>query len=140
MAKMGTAIKNRSMRTNDGIGIPNPGRSPSNAGPLNRDTTYSNETAFNFPTMGDAALNGKIEGMDSWQQSVNLDDPGFDASGGWLYKQGTPYGEAAMFNQLPPGHDISDQKYAAIYEMPLRMVTAISYPGDGAFPVRDIPE
>jgi hypothetical protein len=140
MAFKGDAIKNRSYRTNDGSSIPDPGRAAVNKGFLNRNTDYSNETAFNDTTASDRSMNGQITGMQSWRKDENLDDPGLDASGGWLYKQGTPYGEAAMFNQLPPGQDINDQNYAAIYEMPLKTVTAIGYPGDGAFPVRDIPE
>lgn len=141
MAYKGKAITNRDIRTNDGVSIPNPGRAPVERGPLNRDTPYTNQTEFNdSQTMGDRSMNGAIVGMDSWRKQENLDDPGLDSSGGWLYKQGTPFGETAMFNQLPPGQDISDQNYAAIYEMKLKTVTEISYPGDGAFPVRDVPE
>lgn len=83
---------------------------------------------------------GVIRGMQSWQQNVNLDDPGFDASGSCFYKHGTPYGEAAMFNQLPPGPDISDQKYALINEMPFKSITDLGYPGDGGFEFKDVSE
>ena len=60
---------------------------------------------------------------------------------GYLDKQGTPYGESAKFNCMPPGMDIDNQMYAEINEMPLRKLTHESYPGDGWMPApRDIPE
>ena len=60
---------------------------------------------------------------------------------GYLDKQKTPYGEAAKFNFLPPGMDISNQENAEIHEMPLRILVAESYPGDGWMPQpRDVPE
>lgn len=60
---------------------------------------------------------------------------------GYIDKQGTPYGEAAKFNFLPPGMDISDQENAEIHAMPLRKLVSESYPGDGWTPApRDIPE
>jgi hypothetical protein len=128
------------MRANDGASVPRERRSPTKKGPLYVNTNIDNSEEFNSPTMGNRAVNGKIAGMDSWQQSVNLDDPGLDASGGCFVKHGTPYGESAMFNQLPPGQDISDQTLLLIHPMPLRKITAMGYPEDGAFPVRDVPE
>jgi hypothetical protein len=60
---------------------------------------------------------------------------------GYLDKNGTPFGEAAKFNYMPPGMDISNQMNAEIHEMPLRMVVSESYPGDGWMPSpRDIKE
>ena len=60
---------------------------------------------------------------------------------GYLDTQGTAYGEAAKFNFLPPGMDISNQENAEINTMPLRKVIAESYPGDGWMPApRDLPE
>lgn len=60
---------------------------------------------------------------------------------GYLDKQDTPYGEAAKFNFLPPGMDISNQANAEIHDMPLRMLTDVSFPGDGWMPKpRDIEE
>jgi hypothetical protein len=60
---------------------------------------------------------------------------------GYTDKQGTPYGEAAKFNYLPPGMDISNQLNAEINEMPLRKLVAESYPGDGWMPSpRDLKE
>lgn len=138
--KMGSVIRNKSYKTNDGQHIPRLERGAQDMGDLTKDTTYRNDTMFNTGTQGSRAMNGKVRGMESWQPSVNLDDPGFDASGSQIYKQGTPYGEGAYFNQLPPGHDISDQALLAAYEMPLKRITDMSYPGDGAFPARDVPE
>lgn len=60
---------------------------------------------------------------------------------GYLDKNGTPYGEAAKFNFLPPGMDISNQENCDIRQMPLRKLVAESYPGDGWMPApRDIVE
>ena len=60
---------------------------------------------------------------------------------GYLDKQDTPYGEAAKFNFLPPGMDISNQENAEIHDMPMRKLTEESYPGDGWTPApRDIAE
>ena len=60
---------------------------------------------------------------------------------GYLDKNGTPYGEAAKFNFLPPGMDISNQENAEIHTMPLRVLTEMSYPGDGWMPTpRDVEE
>lgn len=65
---------------------------------------------------------------------------GFVTSG-YLDKAGTPYGESAKFNFLPPGMDISNQENIEVHEMPLRKLTSESYPGDGWMPApRDIPE
>lgn len=60
---------------------------------------------------------------------------------GYIDKGGTPYGEAAKFNFLPPGMEIDNQENAEIHMMPLRKLTGISYPGDGWMPEpRDIEE
>lgn len=60
---------------------------------------------------------------------------------GYIDKGGIPYGEAAKFNFLPPGMDISNQENAEIHEMPMRKLVAESYPGDGWMPKpRDIEE
>jgi hypothetical protein len=50
---------------------------------------------------------------------------------GYLDKKGTAYGEGAMFNMLPPGTDIEDQKTADIRPMQMKTVTDLGYPGDG---------
>ena len=87
---------------------------------------------------------GSIEGMNSIQTGVNLDDPGLSADGRHITKKGTPvtYGAEIghIFNKLPPGMDITNQDVTDQRSMPLKRVTMISYPGDGAFPVKDVPE
>ena len=55
---------------------------------------------------------------------------GFITSG-YLDKKGTPNGEDAKFNHMPPGMEISAQSIAEINGMPLRKVTEESYPNDG---------
>lgn len=127
------------MRSNDGTIIPNKNfnKEMPDAGSLNRDDRLDNSMAFERSPTGNNAV---IQGMESWERNVNLDDPGFDASGSCFYKFGTPYGEKALFNQLPPGPDITDQSYALINDMPLKQVTMMGYPGDGAFKPRDVPE
>lgn len=60
---------------------------------------------------------------------------------GYLVKKGTPYGEAAKFNMMPPGMDINNQEVCDIRDMPFKEITDMSYPGDGWEPApRDIPE
>lgn len=59
----------------------------------------------------------------------------------YIVKKGTPYGEGAKFNFLPPGMDISNQENRDIRSMPFKKVVSISYPGDGWEPTpRDITE
>jgi hypothetical protein len=51
---------------------------------------------------------------------------------GYMDKKGTPSGLTAMFNMLPPGSNIEDQKIADIREEPMKMYAGgMSYPGDG---------
>ena len=61
---------------------------------------------------------------------------------GYLDKNKVPYGEAAKFNFLPPGMDISNQENAEIHVMPMRVYEGgVSFPADGWKPApRDIPE
>jgi hypothetical protein len=83
-----------------------------------------------------AAISGGIDRLydDIGEKSGFITD-------GYLDKGGTPYGEAAKFNFLPPGMDISNQENAEIHSMPLRKLTEESYPGDGWMPKpRDIEE
>jgi hypothetical protein len=79
-----------------------------------------------------------IVGMDSLKDDIG-EKSGF-LTYGYIDKAGTPYGEAAKFNFLPPGMDISNQENAEIHEMKLTKVTDMSYPGDGWQGARDIPE
>lgn len=82
-----------------------------------------------------------IEGMGSLHNDIG-EKSGFDSNtANYLVKKGTPYGEAAKFNMMPPGMDISDQEICDIREMPLKKVISESYPGDGWTPTpRDITE
>jgi hypothetical protein len=50
---------------------------------------------------------------------------------GYLTKKGTPSGESAKFNKLPPGMDIEDQSVCDIRAMPMKTVVNLGYPGDG---------
>lgn len=81
----------------------------------------------------------EIRGMAGLHNDIG-ESSGF-ITDGYLDKQGTHFGEAAKFNFLPPGMDISNQLNTAINEMPLRKIVAESYPGDGWMPApNDIPE
>jgi hypothetical protein len=84
-------------------------------------------------------ISAKIGGIDGLHDDIG-EKSGF-ITDGYLDKQDTPYGEAAKFNFLPPGMDISNQENAEIHDMPMRKLTAESYPGDGWMPApRDMPE
>lgn len=51
---------------------------------------------------------------------------------GYLTKKGTPSGNSAMFNMLPPGTNIEDQKVADIRSEEMKTWSGgLSYPGDG---------
>jgi hypothetical protein len=134
-------VVRKNTRTNDGTQIPLGKQTSMDAGTLNRDTKYSNSEAFERYGHQGAPQSGAIEGMHSWMPNENLDDPGLDANGGCFYKFGTPYGEAAMFNQLPPGPDINDQAYALINNMELVTYEGgVTYRTDSPWAVKDIPE
>lgn len=64
---------------------------------------------------------------------------GFQTSG-YLDKKGTPYGEGAKLNQMPPGMDIDNQENADIRSMQLKRITPAGYEGDGGFASRDVDE
>jgi len=84
-------------------------------------------------------ISARIGGMEGLHNDIG-EMSGFITTG-YLDKQGTPYGEAAKFNFLPPGMDISNQENAEIHAMPLRQVVSESYPGDGWTPSpRDVTE
>lgn len=74
-------------------------------------------------------LPGKVEGIGGGSQDLG-DRSGFKTSG-YIDKKGTPYGEAAKFNFLPPGMEISDQEMIDMNPMPMKKVVDGSYPGDG---------
>lgn len=141
MGNLTAKVNRTKMRTNDGSTVPTGKAAAMDAGKLNVDTSFSNTTVFERDRKGGMPQSGKIEGMHSWQPRVNLDDPGFDANGNCFYKFGVPFGEKAMFNQLPPGPDINDQAYLLINEMKLRVYSGgVTYPGDTPWPVKDVEE
>lgn len=82
-----------------------------------------------------------VLGMNSTHNDIG-EKSGFEAStDSYIVKKGTPYGEGAKFNHMPPGMDISNQENADIRDMPMKRVTAQSFPGDGWEPTpRDISE
>lgn len=79
-----------------------------------------------------------ILGMNSGT-GADSERTGFDTAG-YIDKQGTPHGESAMFNHMPPGMDITNQAMTEQYAMPMKKLTGLSYPGDGGFADKDIPE
>ena len=99
-------------------------------------TSAGNQKFADPMNMGPPPNVGGLEGLHN-----DIGERSGFATGGYIDKQGTPYGEAAKFNFLPPGMDISNQENAEINEMPLRKLVAESYPGDGWMPApRDIQE
>lgn len=119
----------------------NSGKSPSytkdgSKSPALTESTPQDNSNVSYGRVG---KDGTIKGMQSLNGD-NLDDSGFSADGRHIVKHGTPYGQEAIFNYLPPGMDITNQTMSLQNEMPLKKVTEMQYPGDGAFPFKDIPE
>ena len=87
------------------------------------------------------AVDSGLPGMNSTKADIG-EKSGFEgATSGYIVKKGTPYGEAAKFNLMPPGMDINDQTVRDIRDMPMKTVIAESYPGDGWSPTpRDLHE
>ncbi len=80
-----------------------------------------------------------IIGMESLRDDIG-EKSGFQTDG-YINKKGTPYGESAKFNMLPPGMDITNQENCDIRNMELMTLTDVSYPGDGWEPApRDVKE
>lgn len=125
--------------------------------PVKRDEAPKSVSASNIKPVYDGQLSGST-GNQAFAEPMNKGAPseiggmgrthndigeisGFIVDG-YLDKNGTPYGEAAKFNFLPPGMDISNQENAEIHEMPLRTYSGgVSFPSDGWAPEpRDIKE
>lgn len=70
-----------------------------------------------------------IPGMGGLHNDIG-EQSGFETDG-YIVKKGTPYGEQAKFNYLPPGMNIDNQENKDIRSMPYKEVTDMSYPGDG---------
>lgn len=63
----------------------------------------------------------------------SLDKDGINDMG-YLDKKGTPSGNGAMFNALPPGTNIEDQAVCDIRSEELKIYSGgLSFPGDGGF-------
>jgi len=109
----------------------------------NTDAKYTGQmkgrTAEPFGEPMNMGAPAKISGIEGLYNDIG-EMSGF-ITDGYLEKNGTPYGENAKLNFLPPGMDISNQEIAEIHQMPMRMVVDVSYPGDGWMPTpRDIKE
>jgi hypothetical protein len=84
-------------------------------------------------------ISAPISGMDGMRDDIG-EMSGFTTTG-YIDKRGTPYGEAAKFNMMPPGMDISNQEVREINDMPMKRLVAGSFPGDGWTPTpRDLAE
>ena len=69
-----------------------------------------------------------------------IDEEGVGTDSGYLDKQGTPYGENARFNHMPPGMDISNQDMAEIHQMPIKFLLDPNGYGDSPWPLHDTVE
>jgi hypothetical protein len=116
------------------------GEAPKNVSYPNKGGKYEGQMPPNEPfAVPMQKQNAAISGISGTHNDIG-ELSGF-ITDGYLDKGGIPYGEAAKFNFLPPGMDINNQENAEIHDMPLRKVTAESYPGDGWMPTpRDLPE
>jgi len=121
-----------SMAPRKGINYPNhPGKYE---GQLSK-----NRQSFAEPMNGGSGVVAPISSIGGLHNDIG-EQSGF-ITDGYIDKGGTPYGEDAKFNFLPPGMDISNQENAEIHDMPMRKLTHESYPGDGWMPApRDLPE
>jgi hypothetical protein len=114
---------------------PSKSASLGNSGPVYEGQIYEKEK-FAEPMN---AVTAKISGIGGTYNDIG-ELSGF-ITDGYTDKNGTPYGENAKFNFLPPGMDINNQENAEIHNIPMVMITAASYPGDGWMPTpRDLKE
>ena len=107
----------------------------------NKDADYTGQIAKNQPYAApmNKGATAEISGIGRTFNDIG-EVSGF-ITDGYLDKNGMPFGEAAKFNFLPPGMDISNQENTEIHDMPMRMLTDLSYPGDGWMPKpRDVQE
>ena len=82
---------------------------------------------------------GNVLGLGGTHNDIG-EKSGFEVTG-YIDKKGTPYGDSATFNKLPPGMDITQQAVTDQRSMPLKKLIDESYPGDGWSPKpRDLPE
>lgn len=106
---------------------------------MNEGQMRGNAQADKFADPMNSGVVAPIKGLGGTYDDIG-EKSGF-ITDGYLDKGGTPFGEAAKFNFLPPGMEIDNQENAEIHEMPMRKLVAESYPGDGWMPApRDISE
>ena len=85
-----------------------------------------------------ASPSTEIKGMGG--KMIELGDPAGFQTSGYINKKGTPHGDGATFNAMPPGMDITNQDVTDQRPLPMKKLTSLSYPGDGWGAERDIPE
>lgn len=118
-------------------GEPSKTAASGNRGPVNTGQLAGDRQAFAQP-MNPGTV-AKISGIGGTHNDIG-EVSGF-ITDGYQDKNGTPFGESAKFNFLPPGMDINNQENAEIHDMPMRKLTSESYPGDGWMPApRDLAE
>lgn len=72
-----------------------------------------------------------VKGLPGLKNDIG-EKSGFEGStASYIDKKGTPFGEAAKFNHMPPGMDIENQEVTDQRPLAMKKVTDISYPGDG---------
>lgn len=114
-------------------------KSPNHGAP-NKGQMRGNAQPDKFADPMNDGVNAAIKGFEGKLYDDIGERSGF-ITDGYLDKSDTPYGEAAKFNFLPPGMDISNQENIEVNDMPLRKLIAESYPGDGWMPApQDIEE
>lgn len=113
---------------------------PAGKGAMSAGQMKGNAQPDKFATPMEPEPTG-IRGMNSLHNDIG-EMSGFQGdTSAYIVKKGTPYGEAAKFNFLPPGMDITNQENVDIRDMALKTVTGTSFPGDGWEPApRDVEE
>ena len=113
---------------------------PAKTGPHNAGQMHGGGGSEKFAEPQQVVTPG-VSGLDGTHDDIG-EKSGFQAdTAAYIDKKGTAYGEAAKFNFLPPGMDISHQENCDIRNMPLKKVVEVSYAGDGWEPSpRDLAE
>lgn len=102
---------------------------PSKKGAVNTGQMKGGSAPESFGNPSETVPTGNIDGMGGTKNDIG-EMSGF-VTQGYLDKKGTPYGEAAKLNLMPPGMEIADQEITDQRTMPMKRVTSESYPGDG---------
>jgi hypothetical protein len=101
------------------------GKGASNKGEVRGKAMAGDDYAKPMDLEPDTNINGMAGTFDDIGEKS-----GFQTDG-YIVKKGTPYGESAKFNYLPPGMDIDNQENKDIRSMPYKEVVEQSFPGDG---------